>query len=49
MVYTHLIDFEGDEFTCKTAKTLEEAKQLVEAGFDYVTDMDDCKLFRKRK
>ena len=28
---------------------LEEAKQLVEAGFDYVTDMIDCKLFRKRK
>jgi len=49
MIYTHLVNFEGDEFTCRTAKTLEEAKQLIEAGFDYVTDMDGCKLFRRRK
>ena len=49
MIYTHLINFEGDEFTCRTAKTIEEAKQLIEAGFDYVTDMNDDKLFRKRK
>ena len=31
------------------AKTLEEAKQLIESGFEYVCDMEDCKLFRKRK
>ena len=49
MIYTHLISFEGDEFTCRTAKTIEEAKRLIEAGFDYVTDMNDNKLFRKRK
>lgn len=23
--------------------------KLVEAGFEYVTDIDECKLFRKRK
>ena len=49
MIYTHLINFEGDEFTCRTAKTIEEAKGLIEAGFDYVTDMNGYKLFRKRK
>jgi len=49
MIYTHLISFEGDEFTCKTAKTIDEAKGLIEAGFDYVTDMNSYKLFRKRK
>lgn len=49
MVYTHLINFEGDDFTCKTAKTIEEAKGLIEAGFEYVTDIQDIKLFRKRK
>jgi integrase len=49
MIYTHLINFEGDEFTCKTAKTIDEAKGLIEAGFDYVTDMNSYKLFRKRK
>jgi len=49
MIYIHLISFEGDEFTCRTAKTIDEAKGLIEAGFEYVTDMKDCKLFRKRK
>ena len=49
MIYTHLINFEGDEFTCKTAKTIYEAKGLIEAGFDYVIDMNSYKLFRKRK
>ena len=27
----------------------EEACQLIESGFEYVTEMDDIKLFRKRK
>jgi hypothetical protein len=35
--------------TCKAAKTLEEAAKLIEAGFEYVTDVDGVKLFRKRK
>jgi hypothetical protein len=30
------------------AKTLDEAKELIEAGFEYVTDMNDGKLFRIR-
>ena len=33
----------------KTAKTVEEARELIESGFEYVTDLDSCKLFRKRK
>ena len=49
LIYTQLVDFEDDEFTCKVAKTLEEASQLIEAGFDYVTEFDGYKLFRKRK
>ena len=50
MVYTQLIAFENeDHFTCRVAKDVQEAKQLVEAGFDYVTDIDSVKLFRKRK
>jgi hypothetical protein len=31
------------------AKSLEEAKELIDAGFQYVTDMDDKKLFWKPK
>jgi len=31
------------------AETVDEAVKLVETGFEYVMDMDDKKLFRKRK
>jgi hypothetical protein len=37
------------EYTVKTAKTLEEARKLVENGFEYVTEMDGLKPFKKRK
>ncbi|MEM3728855.1 MAG: hypothetical protein QXF75_06660 [Candidatus Bathyarchaeia archaeon] len=38
-----------DEYICKAAKTIEEATQLIEAGFEYVTEINNIKLFRKRK
>jgi integrase len=49
LVYTHLVDLGGDDFVCKVARTVDEATALVESGFDYVTDVDGMKLFRKRK
>ena len=49
LFYTQLVNFESDECHSATAKTLEEAKQLIESGFEYVTDMEGIKLFRKRK
>lgn len=50
MVCTQLAKFEdAEEFTCKVAKTLEEAKELIEAGFEYVTNIEVVKLFRRRK
>jgi len=39
----------ANPFVCKTARTVEEATALVDSGFDYVTDVDALKLFRKRK
>jgi len=48
-LYTQLISFESDEYASAVAKTLDEARNLIEAGFDYVTDMENVKLFRKRK
>jgi hypothetical protein len=39
----------NEEFHVKAVKTLDEACKLLEVGFEYVTDMDDYKLFRKRK
>jgi len=49
MVYTWLTNFGNVEYHAATAKTLEEARKLREAGFGYVCNMEDCKLFRKRK
>lgn len=48
-IYTHLIEFENDEYYSATATTVEEAKKLIESGFEYVTDIENVKLFRKRK
>jgi hypothetical protein len=45
----HLITFESDEYPSAVAKTVDEAKSLIEAGFEYVTTYDDKMLFRKRK
>jgi integrase len=39
----------NEEFHVATARTVEEACRLVELGFEYVTDMDGIKIFRKRK
>ena len=47
--YTHLIDFQDEEFTVRAAKSVAEASKLIESGFEYVTEMDGVKLFRKRK
>lgn len=44
-----LTSLNNDEFHVKVAETLEEACKLIEAGFEYVTDMEGKKLFRKRK
>ena len=38
-----------DEFICKVAKNVDEATQRIESGFDYVTDIDGYKPFKKRK
>ena len=44
-----LVEFSDDDYVSRVAKDLEELCQLVEAGFEYVTDMDGVKVFRKRK
>jgi len=48
--YTQLLEnLPDDEYHCKTAKTVKEAQELIENGFQYVTEIDGIKLFRKRK
>jgi len=45
-----LLQFDKDEnYTCKVAHNVEQAPELIKNGFEYVTEMDGMKLFRKRK
>ena len=48
-IYIQLIATEGDEYHSATAKTAKEVCKLVDAGFEYVCDVDDLKIFKKRK
>jgi hypothetical protein len=47
--YTQLVNFEEEEIVCKTAKSVEDARMLIEAGFEHVCNIQDNELFRKRK
>ena len=47
--YIHSITFDQDEFIVNVATDIKEACNLVEQGFEYVTEMDGLKIFRKRK
>jgi hypothetical protein len=38
-----------DEFHVSVAHDLNEACKLLEVGFEYVTDIESAKIFRKRK
>jgi integrase len=50
MFYTQLVTItEGDEYTVKTATNIKEATDLLEHGFTYIQDIDNIKLYRKRK
>ena len=48
--YTQLLEtLENDEYHCKTAINIKQATQLIENGFEYITEKDGTMLFRKRK
>jgi integrase len=52
LIYTQLLQFENeDNYTCKVAQNVEQATELIENGFEYVTGEynDGGKIFRKRK
>jgi hypothetical protein len=44
-----LINFESDEYHTATSKSLKEDENLLKAGFEYVTERDGIKIYRKRK
>ena len=49
MKYIGMIHFKDDQYEVTTATTIEEAKQVLSAGFDYVTEKNGIMLFRKPK
>jgi integrase len=49
MKYISMIHFEDDEFEVTTATTVEEAKQALIAGFNYITEKGGIMLFRRPK
>ena len=49
LIYTQLLNLNDDEWTVKTATNIKEATELLEAGFEYIQDIDGIKLYRKRK
>lgn len=49
LIYTHLVRFGDEEFVSAVAKNVDEARKLVEAAFEYVTEFEGIKIFKKRK
>jgi len=49
LIYTQFVSFSDEDYGSRVAQNVQELCQLVEAGFEYVTDMDGVKVFRKRK
>ena len=41
LIYTHLVNFEPDEYTVKAATSLEECAKLLETGFEHVTTLKE--------
>jgi len=49
MKYVQLISFQEDEYDVSAATTIEEDEQLLKAGFEYVTERNGIKLYRRPK
>jgi hypothetical protein len=50
LIYTQLVEFEDDDKYCTAiANSVEEARRLLETGFEYVCTHGNVMLFKKRK
>jgi len=47
-VFLQVLD-EDDDYHSATAQTVQDAQKLIEAGFEYVCEFSDVKIFRRRK
>jgi hypothetical protein len=48
LVYTQLVIFEDDDYVCMAAANVKEATETIEARYEYVCDMENVRLFRRR-
>jgi integrase len=51
IIYNHMINFDADSYNTSVALNVDEARKLIETGFEYVTGNydDGGKIFRKLK
>jgi len=49
LICTNLVHFENDDYLCKAAQNLQETTALIKVGFEYVTELEGVKIFKKRK
>jgi hypothetical protein len=50
LVYIQLVEFEGnDQYCTAVANNGQEARKLMETGFEFVCSHNETMLFRKRK
>jgi len=49
LIYTQLVQYESDEYHSAVAENIDDAKKLIEAGFEYVCTHENHMLFKKRK
>ena len=49
MKYTHLVKFQDNDFEVETAINVDQAKELLKVGFDYIAEKDGIMLFRRPK
>ena len=50
-IYTHLIEFENNDYHVAHAKTIEEEDKLIESGFEFIRHDQNSQItiYRKRK
>lgn len=49
LMYTQLVSFQSDRYHVKVSQSLKEDKELLASGFEYVTERDGLKIYRKPK
>ena len=49
MKYVQLINFQEEEYDVSAATTVEEDQELLKAGFEYITERNGIKLYRRPK